>query len=710
MLRLVNRVSVNALLKTVIASMALTVMVVFSLGAWDSWGRLAAVGRIAAVANASGYIFTVLHNLRLDRSTTNRDLISDNQIATISPMLKQIRDAEMPALKASLAALEDADFPERQSAIAAFSQAIARLTALHQESDAAITQPKAQRRAALHTEFFNETSALMELLDKTSAQLTRSVKLEDSYIDQLMALKQLAWLARNAGGDAAVAVANTLIGQSTPADALAKYTANTIKAETAWTALEDIASGLPLPARFSAAVANAKLEFFGKDYAEKQMSILKTLSAGEKVNIKPNEWTPISSSKLATLLAVAEVSLDLAKEHAANLRTAALWKLWIQLGMLMAAIALVAGMMLMVSRRVTGPLRNIQQAMLKVAGGDFSVVLPGLDRKDEIGDVANAVERFKVLADEKARTEAAEAVQRQQVEADRLAQISQAEAAAQAKVADERAKIAEEQTQAVKALGVGLVKLSEGDLTFRLTSDFPEAYDELKENFNNTMVQLQETIRSLTESAREVTSASAEISDQHDRSVAAHRGTGGKPGRNLRFDGRDRRHGEEERRECAAGQCFGRCDARCRRSRRPGGRQGGRGHGQDRGILAQDLRHHRRHRRNRAADQPLGPQCRGGSRPRRRSRPWICRGGLGSAQPGAALLAGGERHQGPDHQLERPGQRRRRTRQSRRRLAHRDRRVDQEGGRNRRRHRHRQQRAGERHRAGQQGVERRWTR
>ena len=41
---------------------------------------------------------------------------------------------------------------------------------------------------------------------------------------------------------------------------------------------------------------------------------------------------------------------------------------------------------------------------------------------------------------------------------------------------------------------------------------------------------------------------------------------------------------------------------------------------QDRGVVAQDLRHHRRDRRDRAADQPAGAERRGGSRARRRSR------------------------------------------------------------------------------------------
>ncbi len=48
----------------------------------------------------------------------------------------------------------------------------------------------------------------------------------------------------------------------------------------------------------------------------------------------------------------------------------------------------------------------MQQAMLKLADGNFEVVLPGLDRRDEIGEVARAVETFKVRSAEKARAEA----------------------------------------------------------------------------------------------------------------------------------------------------------------------------------------------------------------------------------------------------------------------------------------------------------------
>src|ERR1700748_3453067 len=47
------------------------------------------------------------------------------------------------------------------------------------------------------------------------------------------------------------------------------------------------------------------------------------------------------------------------------------------------------------------------KAMRELAGGNFDVVLPGLGRKDELGEMAGAVEEFKVQAVAKAERDAA---------------------------------------------------------------------------------------------------------------------------------------------------------------------------------------------------------------------------------------------------------------------------------------------------------------
>jgi methyl-accepting chemotaxis protein len=70
-----------------------------------------------------------------------------------------------------------------------------------------------------------------------------------------------------------------------------------------------------------------------------------------------------------------------------------------------------------IARGIIGPLSGLTSGMKELAGGNFGVVLPGLDRKDEVGDMAQAVETFKVKAAEKAREEAEAKIKQDQVAA-----------------------------------------------------------------------------------------------------------------------------------------------------------------------------------------------------------------------------------------------------------------------------------------------------
>src|ERR1019366_3384861 len=75
-----------------------------------------------------------------------------------------------------------------------------------------------------------------------------------------------------------------------------------------------------------------------------------------------------------------------------------------------------------------------------------------------------------------------------------------------------QAAAAQEQASAVKALGDGLGKMSEGDLTVHLNEGFTEAYQQIKDDFNTTIGRLKETIQSIVSSTSDITDASAEIS------------------------------------------------------------------------------------------------------------------------------------------------------------------------------------------------------
>jgi len=62
---------------------------------------------------------------------------------------------------------------------------------------------------------------------------------------------------------------------------------------------------------------------------------------------------------------------------------------------------------LLLSRGISRPMIAMCKAMRELAGGHFDVVLPGLGRRDELGEMAGAVEEFKLQAIAKAERDAA---------------------------------------------------------------------------------------------------------------------------------------------------------------------------------------------------------------------------------------------------------------------------------------------------------------
>src|SRR3984885_6596081 len=61
----------------------------------------------------------------------------------------------------------------------------------------------------------------------------------------------------------------------------------------------------------------------------------------------------------------------------------------------------------LLGKGISRPMTTMCKAMRELAGGNFDVVLPGLGRKDELGEMASAVEEFKVQAVAKAERDAA---------------------------------------------------------------------------------------------------------------------------------------------------------------------------------------------------------------------------------------------------------------------------------------------------------------
>jgi methyl-accepting chemotaxis protein len=406
---MLNRLTVSALLKIVILATSFCVVIGVSLNAWDSWGRLQVANRISVIADTSAYLFKAMHNLRTDRSTTDRLLNSDAPMdADIEKYLRALRDAEMPSMANALQLLPGMQFAGQQTLVPEFDRLFKLLTAEQQEFWSEVAKPKASRRAALPKEYLETTQGLLDNLDKMSGALAGAVNHQDAAIDQLLAIKQIAWLLRNTGGEASLIVSKGLASGKITPEIRTNYVKFLGGTEIAWNALELTAAGMQLPPALSTALAATKTAYFEPSYLTLRERLISTLAAGDKAEMTANQWSPVTVGRLGSAVNVAEAALDAAREHTVMQQAEARHSLILQLALLALAVALTFAAMMAVTRRVIKPLHNMRDAMLKVAAGDLTVDTGYVQRQDEIGALAGALETFKQQAVDKLRIEAQE--------------------------------------------------------------------------------------------------------------------------------------------------------------------------------------------------------------------------------------------------------------------------------------------------------------
>jgi methyl-accepting chemotaxis protein len=91
------------------------------------------------------------------------------------------------------------------------------------------------------------------------------------------------------------------------------------------------------------------------------------------------------------------------------------------------------------------------------------------------------------------------------------------EAAVAMKSAEEqRVAVAREQQRVVEALGVGLTKLANGDLSAAIDEPFPQDYEKLRANFNFALDALQDAIGAVMHNAESIRTETSEITSAAD--------------------------------------------------------------------------------------------------------------------------------------------------------------------------------------------------
>ena len=169
-------------------------------------------------------------------------------------------------------------------------------------------------------------------------------------------------------------------------------------------------------------------------------------------------------------------------------------------GLILLAVILLA------TRSVTKPLKGLAGGMKELAAGNFDVVLPGLGRADEIGEMAQAIGDFKVMAAAKARREAEDKVEADKhVTAQRKAEMQRLAEGFEATVGN----IVQTVSTASAELEAAATRLSRtAETTQELSTTVAGASEEASANVQSVASAAEEMAASVTEIGRQVQESS----------------------------------------------------------------------------------------------------------------------------------------------------------------------------------------------------------
>lgn len=163
------------------------------------------------------------------------------------------------------------------------------------------------------------------------------------------------------------------------------------------------------------------------------------------------------------------------------------------------------GVILFVSRTlIAKPIEILRTRMLSLANGNTQEEVTGIERTDEIGQMAQAVAVFRNNSLERIRLGEEAEANRSLSEKQRIARQEQ------------DARDAADVKFAVDSLAAGLARLSDGDVSYRITQPFTDALNQVRDDFNASAEKLETALTHVADNARGIEAGSREIRSAAD--------------------------------------------------------------------------------------------------------------------------------------------------------------------------------------------------
>jgi methyl-accepting chemotaxis protein len=387
-----------------VALVLVALLVYEGMRAWRSYNDLRTLKALDVAAN---HLVAGVYDVLLERLTTNGALQSSDPL---TPETRQEIDARRLSaddlFKSNLPQLLATDFPRKNDILAALEKAQRNADTARRQADAMLALAKAERDPSLLANYIPVMTAWVNATLAVWVAEANSQSLSDPTLNRFNRIKQLSWRLREISGlersIIAAALASGAPISAAMADQIVGYRA---QIDLVWRMLMDATADQPADGAIQHALSEARVRYFNEFVPlADQMRQLSREKASYPMSSRV--WVNITHPQLDSFLGVLRAASRLSEEHADRLEAQARRQLVLTLAGIVAALGLTLCSLIVVHRRLTVPIARLTRAIRALAAGRTDIRVTHTDRSDEIGDVARAVEHFKINLIESRRLQA----------------------------------------------------------------------------------------------------------------------------------------------------------------------------------------------------------------------------------------------------------------------------------------------------------------
>jgi signal transduction histidine kinase len=409
--------SIRIKLQALTGLMALALVAVFATSAERAYDRRIEAQHIHAVVGVSRALFMAMQTIRFEGSTANSGLEAAGPIDQGTQHdIAALRASSNAALDKALAEIGAMGIPVSDAGLAKIADARQEFDRIRASADAAMLVPKNQRPPTISGLWIAAGGKLVDSIDAFSERLSAEINQADPLIAEMMKIKQIAWVVRDAAGVDRLTIGSIIAsGENiTPAQKLQFATLGG-RIDAGWQVISEDARWLDLPRPIKDSVARAQKVYF-QDIRARRKALLDDIAAGKQSPITGVEWVNLSNPGLEAIMNVANTAFDQSDATAAVQESEATQQLVGALFLTLFSLGFGVIAVSFVLRRIALPMADITTAMRAVAAGDLDRETPFVNRQDEIGELARSLDIFRDKERESRRL-AAEHLQQERLSA-----------------------------------------------------------------------------------------------------------------------------------------------------------------------------------------------------------------------------------------------------------------------------------------------------